>query len=502
MTVFAVSFAIYTLLIVAVGVLAGRHAGRDQESYFLGGRTLGPWVAALSAGASSESGWLTLGLVGWAFTSGVSAYWILPGVLLGYLFNWTILAGRLRAESERLGAITIPDYLSFRFGESTGDGRGSLPIVRLLSVMVILVAMWMYVGAQFAAAGKAFEAAFGMDYLAGVGLGATIVLLYTVIGGFRSACWTDFIQAIVMILALVVFPFWMLLDAGGVDFIRTSLADVEGGKLLAFWPEKTGMAFIGFLFGSGALGINFGYPGQPHVLVRFLALRHRRDAIAGTVISITWGALVLAGAVTLGLLARSYTVTEAAWTAQMSAELAAEAGDSGQTALVLSANALLPGILSGVVLAAVLAAICSTADSQLVVAAGAAANDIYARLIRPGRSSSVVNRITVLILGIGAIGLVFDPELNLFSFVLDYGWAILGAGFGPQVLLALYWNGATRAGAIAGIATGFVTAFGWKELYDSDRWGVELYNLPVAFIAAFVVNVLVSLLTRRDEQTS
>ena len=365
--------------------------------------------------------------------------------------------------------------------------------------MVILVAMWMYVGAQFAAAGKAFEAAFGIDYLVGVGLGAAIVLIYTVIGGFRSACWTDFIQALVMILALVIFPFWMLLDAGGVGFIQSSLAEVDDGKLLGFWPEKTGMAFLGFLFGSGALGINFGYPGQPHVLVRFLALRSRRDAIAGAVISITWGALVLAGAVTLGLLARSYTVTEAAWTSGMSAELAAGASDSGQTALVLSANALLPGMLSGVVLAAVLAAICSTADSQLVVAASAAANDIYSRLIRPGRSSSLVNRITVLILGVGAIGLVFDPDLNLFSFVLVYGWAILGAGFGPQVLLALYWKGATRAGAIAGIATGFAMALGWKMFYDEAATGVELYNLPVAFVAALILNVLVSLVTRRNE---
>lgn len=502
MIVFVVSFTIYTLLIVLVGVLAGRDAGRDQESYFLGGRTLGPWVAALSAGASSESGWLTLGLVGWAFTSGVSAYWILPGVLLGYLFNWTVLAGRLRSESERVGAITIPDYLAFRFGESNADDRNRLPIVRLLSVLVILVAMWMYVGAQFAAAGKAFEAAFGMNYLAGVGLGAAIVLLYTVIGGFRSACWTDFIQALVMILALVAFPAWMLFEAGGMGFIQSSLAEVEDGKLLTFWPEKTGLAFFGFLFGSGALGVNFGYPGQPHVLVRFLALRRRRDAIAGAVISLTWGTLVLAGAVTLGLLARSYTVTEAAWTAGLSVELAEGADDAGQTALVLSASALLPGMLSGVVLAAVLAAICSTADSQLVVAASAAANDIYSRLIRPGRSSSVVNRITVLVLGISAIGLAVDPDLNLFSFVLDYGWAILGAGFGPQVLLALYWKNATRAGAIAGIVTGFLIALGWNQLYDAElaaRTGVELYNLPVAFVAALMANVVTSLLTSGSE---
>ena len=180
--------------------------------------------------------------------------------------------------------------------------------------------------------------------------------------------------------------------------------------------------------------------------------------------------------------------------------LAANAADAGETALVVSANALLPGILSGVVLAAVLAAICSTADSQLVVAASAAANDVYARLVRRGTPSAWVNRITVLILGLGAIGLVLDPDLNVFSFVLEYGWAVLGAGYGPQVLLALWWKGATRAGAIAGIATGFGVALGWKWFYDPAATGVEIYNLPVAFIAALAVNLLVSLATDRGDR--
>lgn len=498
MTVFAVSFAIYTLLIVAVGVITGREAGKDDESYFLGGRSLGPWVAALSASASSESGWLTLGLVGWAFGSGASALWILPGVLLGYLFNWTVLAGRLRTESERLGAITLPDYLSFRFGERTRGGVGAAPVVRLLSVFVILVAMWMYVAAQFAAAGKAFEAAFGVEYLVGVGIGAAIVLAYTVIGGFRAACWTDFVQALVMVAALVVFPAWMLWDAGGTEFIRTELAAAGDPNLLSFLPDKSGAALVGFLFGSGALGINFGYPGQPHVLIRFLALRHRRDAIAGAVISVTWAAMVLIGAVTLGLLARAYVVAGAEWAAPMAAELASGASDAGETALVISANALLPGMLSGVVLAAVLAAICSTADSQLVVAASSVASDLVGRLGR-GRSTTLINRLTVFVLGLGAIGLVIDPDIQVFSFVLTYGWAVLGAAFGPQMLLALFWSRATRGGAIAGMVTGFTVAVLWNEVYDPAATGVELYNLPVAFIAAFVVNVFVSLASWRDD---
>ena len=489
MTVFAVSFILYTAMIVVIGVVAGRNAGKDDESYFLGGRTLGPWVAALSASASSESGWLTIGLVGWAFTAGMSAYWILPGVLIGYLFNWIVLAARLRDQSGNMGAITIPDYLSMRFGEGP---QGKPPIVRLLAVVVVLLAMWLYVAAQFAAAGKAFESAFGMNYQFGVLIGACIVLFYTVIGGFRAACWTDFAQAIVMFVALVLFPIWALTTTIGWGGMTESLSSIEEGQLATFWPQKSGIALVGFLLGSGALGINFGYPGQPHVLVRFLALKSRRDAIPGAVIAFTWGILVLWGAVTLGLLVRAMTIDGAEWTAPLAAELADKVSGAGETGLVLAAQALLPGILGGIVLAAVLAAICSTADSQLVVAASAAASDVYARLINPKGASAWINRLTVLVLGIAAVLIVLDPGIQVFTFVLDYGWAVLGASFGPQVLLALFWRRASRAGAIAGILLGAITALGWK-MYMDNQWGeIEVYNLPLAFCVALVANIAFS----------
>jgi sodium/proline symporter len=487
LTVFAVSFALYTIGIVVIGVLAGRNAGKDDESFFLGGRTLGPWTAALSASASSESGWLTIGLVGWAFTSGASAYWILPGVLIGYVFNWVVLAGPLRDQTERLGAITLPDYLSFRFGEGAG---GYAPVLRLLAVFVIILAMWLYVAAQFAAAGKAFESAFGIDYRWGVVIGAVIVLFYTVIGGFRAACWTDFAQAIVMFVALGLFPIWVLMSTGGYGAMSESLATVDG--LDAFWPEKTGLAFMGFLFGSGALGINFGYPGQPHVLIRFIAMRKRGEAVQAALIAWTWGAVVLWGAVTLGLLVRAYTIEGAEWTAPLAAELAEGASGAGETGLVLAAQALLPGVLGGIVLAAVLAAICSTADSQLVVAASAAASDVYARLFKHQGAGAWINRLTVLILGIAAVLLVLDPGIQVFTFVLSYGWAVLGAAFGPQVLLALFWKRASRAGAIAGMITGVVVALGWKMGFDNTIGGVEVYNLPLAFVVALAVNGVVS----------
>ena len=492
MTVFAVSFILYTGIIVVIGLVAGRNAGKDEEAYFLGGRTLGPWVAALSASASSESGWLTIGLVGWAFTAGMSAYWILPGVLIGYLFNWVVLASRLRSQSGELGAITIPDYLSMRFGE--GGAHGRAPVVRLIAVLVVLLAMWLYVAAQFAAAGKAFESAFGLNYQLGVALGALIVLFYTVFGGFRAACWTDFAQAIVMFVALVIFPVWALSSTIGWTGMQESLGSVQDANLRAFWPEKTGIAFVGFLLGSGALGINFGYPGQPHVLVRFLALKSKRDAIPGAVIAFTWGVLVLWGAVTLGLLVRAMTIDGAEWTGPLAQQLADGAGDAGETGLVLAAQALLPGILGGVVLAAVLSAICSTADSQLVVAASAAANDVYARLVNPKGAKAWINRLTVLVLGIAAVLIVLDPGVQVFTFVLDYGWAVLGASFGPQVLLALFWKRASRAGAIAGMLFGASTALLWKIQLDNELAGIEVYNLPLAFCVALVANIIVSLI--------
>jgi sodium/proline symporter len=482
---FAISFALYTIGIVAVGVYSARFARRSNEDYFLAGRSLGSWTAALSASASSESGWVTLGLVGWAFTSGVSAYWIIPGCLLGFLFNWFVIAGRLRDRSVQCSALTLPDFFSFSF-------RERLPLLRTLSVLVILVAMLLYVAAQLAAAGKAFSASFGgIDYKVGVLIGATVVLLYTVVGGFRAVCWTDFMQAFLMVGTLVIFPIYLLAAHGGYATIFRQLGALDP-DLLRFTPEKTGAALVGFLLGAGALGINFGYPGQPHVLIRFMALKDRREALVGGVISVIWGGLVYWGAVTVGLMARALTAGGVEWGRQM----LQNPDIYGELGLVLSAINLLPGVLAGLVLAAVLAAICSTADSQLVVAASAVANDLYVRLISKGKGQSHmhINRSVVLAIGIAAMLLVIDKDVRVYQYVLTYGWAILGAAFGPQMILLLMWKRASYAGCVAGMLTGFVVAPLWQLTYQPERTGVEVYNLPLAFLVALIVNVVVSLL--------
>ncbi len=500
-TVVAVSFAVYTLAIIGIGLYSARFARRSDEDFFLAGRSLGAWIAALSASASSESGWVTLGLVGWAFASGVSAYWIIPGCVIGFLFNWFVLAGRLRDRSLELNALTLPDFFAFSFKER-------LPLLRTLSVVVILVAMLLYVAAQLAAAGKAFSASFGgVDYRVGVLIGVGVVLLYTVLGGFRAVCWTDFLQALLMVGTLVVFPIYLLATEGGYGFVAEQLRSVDDGGLLRLTPDKVGAVFLGFLLGHTALGINFGYPGQPHVLVRFMALRTRRAALVGGAVSAVWAVCVYWGAVTIGLMARAMTEAGAPWGQVMLAE---ETRDVYQElGLVLSAMHMLPGVLAGLVLAAVLAAICSTADSQLVVAASSAANDLYSRLFSKRREGShmLVNRLVVLGIGLGAMALVFDEGVNVYQYVLTYGWAILGASFGPQVILLLLWKRASYAGCVMGMFTGFAVALLWKYFMDNQYvyesngqyHVVEVYNLTLAFLLALAMNVVVSLLVpRRD----
>jgi sodium/proline symporter len=455
---------------------------------------------------------VTLGLVGWAYASGYAAYWIIPGCLLGYMFNWWILAGPMRDRAVETGALTLPDLFAFHY-------REKLPLLRILSVIVILVAMTLYVAAQLNAAGKAFAFCFpDVSYRWGVLIGATVVLVYTVSGGFRAVCWTDFLQALLMVTALVIFPVYLLATQGGYGFIASTLGESAPGML--HWVpqfDATGAAgaalLFGFLLGHGALGINFGYPGQPHVLVRFMGLKERQSARAAGAIAVTWGLFVYWGAVTVGLFAKAMHEGGAEWAGVL--------GQESELGLVASAMYMLPELIGGLVLAAVLAAICSTADSQLVVAASSAANDIYHRLIgsrreqqqdpadgaRSGWTHSLINRGTVLVLGLVAVLLVIDPQsdIKVYEYVLTYGWAVLGAAFGPQVILMVLWRRTTYAGALAGMLTGFLLAIIWKLTYMDWRAVqleenpaaeiLEVYNLPLAFVAALIVNVVVSLTT-------
>ena len=469
MDLVTISFWVYTLAIMTVGVYSARYGRTTSADFFLANRGLGAWVAALSSSASAESGWVTLGLVGMAFKTGVGALWIVPGTLLAFLFNWLVVADRLRQLSAERQAITVPDVLA-----TSHPGRGST-IIRLLSTIIIISMLTAYVAAQFNAAGKMFESTLDWTYGSGVVVGSAIVLIYTISGGFRAVAWTDVIQALFMIGAVLILPIVLVIHMGGPEAVWNRLLELDQAATLTHpFAENAGLALVGFL--SIWLGIPLGYPGQPHVLVRFMATRDRKAVRRGALISTSWVFLLFTGAVMLGIVARAYYGTL----------------DDPETVLPIAAAEFLPGVIAGIVIAAVLAAICSTADSQLLVSASAISHDLYVRIFhrRPAEKMIILfDRISVLVIGLIATAIAAGEVRVIFDFVL-YAWAGLGAAFGPALILTLLWRRTNAAGVIAGMLIGFSVAIVWREtLHD------VLYELVPAFAAAFLAVIFVSLIT-------
>lgn len=466
------SFVLYTSLIVFVGIYAGRLAKGSDEDYLLAGRSLGPWVAGISASASSESGWVTMGLVGQAFTEGVVTIWILVGCLGGYVFNWFVMAKPLRKLSVETGSLTIPDLLAAKHPEMEKP-------IRWVGMLVIATMMTGYVAAQFGAAGKAFSAVFGMDYVTGVAIGALIVVLYTFAGGFRAVAWTDLLQGILMAIALVVLPWVVIAEIGGVGAMFSSLSS-QGNSLVQLTGGNIGRVAIGVVIGS--LGIGLGYPGQPHVIIRFMAMREEREINQARIISLGWGILVFSGAILLGLATRA---------------LFQELPDA-ETALPLVAVTMLPGVIAGMMLAAILAAICSTADSQLLVAASAVAHDIMFKVFGKEMSQKqrvLLDRISVVVLGLVALAFAAGEVRVVFDFVL-YAWSGLGAGFAPALILTLFWKKTTGKGVVAGMLTGLIVTVFWR---NTPMLKAIIYELVPAFALAFLAVWLVSTLTQKKK---
>jgi sodium/proline symporter len=461
------SFWGYTLAILGVGVYSARYGSSSSTDFFLANRGIGAWVAALSSSASAESGWVTLGLVGMSFQTGIGALWIIPGTVIAFLFNWLVLADRLRKSASIQEAITIPDVLAGNFA-----GRQAM-IIRWLATFIILTMLSSYVAAQFSAAGKMFDAMLGWPYQSGVLAGTSIVLIYSIIGGFRAVAWTDVIQALLMVGAVVILPAVLLVELGGLDVVWDRLNSLEeNGELTQLLAGKTGMALVGFT--AVWLGIPLGNTGQPHILVRFMATRDTNAIRRGAIISTVWVFLLFSGAVLLGIFARAYYGVL----------------DDPETVLPHVATELLPGVIGGMMIAAVLAAICSTADSQLLVSASAISHDIYIRVLgrKPDdRTLLLYNRLAVLVVGLIAMLVALGEVRVIFDFVL-YAWAGLGAAFGPALILILLWKRTSAAGVIAGILVGYLTAIVWRQtLHD------QFYELIPAFFLAFIMILWVSI---------
>ena len=475
--VITIAFLFYSLVILSVGIFSTRFRKKGDHDYLLASRSLGPWVAAFSASASSESAWLVMGLVAEGFREGVAALWVTPGCLLGYLINWFIIAEPLRKRSAEQGSLTVPGYIADRFNETK-------PLLRFIAAVIILVSMTCYVCAQLDASGKIFEKILGTTFRWGVVIGVIYVLIYTIMGGFRAVCWTDFVQALLMLVSLIVIPLLALMKIGGPKNLFIGLHQVDPNLTSPLLGKSGFFLLIGFLLGK--FGIGLGYPGQPHVLVRLMAVRDKKTVKQARIIAPIWMIMVFLGSTLVGMCGRLLFTPE-------------QYGGNPEMILPTAAATMLPGVLAGVIIAGMFAAFCSTADSQLLVASSAISRDIF---YKKGEKedkevSSKFSRICVLVLGVIAGMMALPGKKEIYSFVLDYGWAFMGAAFGPVIILSLLWSGITRWGASAGMVTGFAVTFIWKNIEVLNN---ALYNLVAAFACAIIAVVVVSLMTSNDKK--
>ena len=467
-----ITFGIYLAVMVGIGFVAWKRT-RDFDDYILGGRSLGSYVTALSAGASDMSGWLLMGLPGALYLSGVSEAWIAIGLVLGAWANWKFVAGPLRVYTERTdNALTLPDYFTTRFAT---DGK----VLRIASALVILVFFAIYAASGIVAGARLFESVFGLPYAQALWWGAAATIAYTLIGGFLAVSWTDTVQATLMIFALILTPVIVILSTGGFGDSVHAIEQVDAAKLDWFKGGDLGLVGIVSLLAWG-----LGYFGQPHLLARFMAADSLAVIPRARRIGMTWMILCLLGAMAAGFFGIAY--------------FAAHPGEAGpvtanpERVFIQLANLLFNPWIAGVLLSAILAAVMSTLSCQLLVCASALTEDFYRGFIRPAageRELVWIGRAAVLLVALVAIFIARDPDSRVLGLV-SYAWAGFGAAFGPVVLFSLFWQRMTREGALAGIVVGALTVILWKQT------GSALYEIVPGFIAASIAVVVVSRLSR------
>nr|WP_111495867.1 sodium/proline symporter PutP [Marinobacter bohaiensis] len=470
-----VTFIIYILLMLAIGYIAWKRTS-NLSDYVLGGRSLGPMPSALSAGASDMSGWLLLGLPGYAYAAGYEAIWIAVGLLVGTWLNWLIVARRLRTYSLAAGdSLTLPSYFENRFEDKSR-------ILRIISAFFILLFFLFYTSSGLVAGGKLFETVFGIDYTNAVIIGTVAVVSYTFFGGFLAVVWTDVIQGLLMFAALLLVPIMAINADGGWSATQAAMEAKNPEFLSAFTSaDGSAMTVMGIL---SLLGWGLGYFGQPHILARFKAIRSENDIPTARRIAVVWSGLGLLGALLVGFSAIGYFETPL---------------EDGERAFMLLVDALFHPVIAGVLLAAILAAIMSTADSQLLVSSSALAEDFYKALFRREASQSElvwVGRFAVVGIAVVACALAFNPDSKVLELV-SYAWAGFGAAFGPALILSLFWKRMTRLGALAGIIVGGVTVVVWGNLSGGI---LDLYEIIPGFILATIAIVVVSLATPEPSQ--
>ena len=465
----AISMIIYFVAMIVIGLWAYQRTD-DMDDYMLAGRNLGPLSTALSAGASDMSGWLLMGLPGAFYLSGMSTMWLPIGLTVGAWLNWKYTAPRLRTYTEVAdNSLTIPTFLSARLHDGSR-------LIQIGAGVIILVFFTFYVSSGMVAGGRFFEASFGVDYRLGMVLVAGITVLYTLVGGFLAVAYTDVVQGLMMVTALVAVPVAGLFRLGGPDSLISTINELDPGTW-ALWGASTSLMGI---VSAAAWGL--GYFGQPHIIVRFMALETPQQAKAGRRIGIGWMALACLGAAATALVG-----------------IATYRRDTGQlpnpeTVFIALGQLLFHPLVAGFMLAAILAAIMSTISSQLLVSSSALVEDLYHAFNRKelGEKRSVLlGRVAVMIVSVVAALMAWQADDSILKLV-SFAWAGFGASFGPVVLLALFWRRLTRWGALAGMTTGAVVAAVWANLPGGI---FELYELLPGFVANLIVTIVVSLST-------
>lgn len=464
---------VYSLVIVGVGLVTAR-LNRTLDAYLLADRKLGSWVAAFSERASGESAWLLIGLPGLAFATGAGAVWVGVGCCSGIAFSWLVVARRLREQTEHHGALTLADYFEARH-------RDPGHAVRITATVIILFFFTFYVAAQFLAAGKVLNFYLGITPLQGMLVGAVLVAFYTAAGGLLAVAWTDLIQGILMLVTLAVLPLAVLGELGGPGALHGKLAALGGGYLDPA-PGATGWLATSGVLGSLAIGL--GYMGQPHLVLRFMAITSPRAVRKGAAIAVGWALIAFFGAILLGLVGLAWFGPEAMGEGRLIADQ--------EQLMPLMARTFMPEWLAVVMICGALAAMMSTADSQLLAAASAISEDIYRRLIDP---QAPQKRLVALgrwaTLGVGVVGFVLAWTADTFVYnMVLYAWAGLGAAFGPPLLLSLRWRRTSRAGVLAGLVAGTVAVVVW---YNVPVLRDSLYEMIPGFAASLIATVAFSL---------
>jgi len=489
-----VTIIAYLCFVIVTGVMIGRRGKKSAEGFYLGGRGMGPLVTAMSAEASDMSSWLLMGLPGVAYLSGVAdASWTAIGLAVGTYLNFLLVAKKIRRYSVKLEAITIPSFISKRYGEKK-------PVIMCIASLIILIFFVPYVASGLAAIGKLFNSLFGWDYMLAVIIGAVVIISYTSVGGFSAVATMDLIQSIIMTCALAVITIFGIRQAGGLEAVVENAKALPG--YLSFTqihdPVSKSANPYGFINIISMFAWGLGYFGMPHILVRFMAIRDENELKLSRRIASIWVVISMAVAVCIGMI--GYSVSKAG-------RIPALEGSNSETVIVkiadlLSTYGVLAAIVAGLILAGILAATMSTADSQLLSAASAFSEnmlqDVFGVKLN-AKQTMLVARLTVIIIAIISTFLASDPNSSVFQ-IVSFAWAGFGATFGPAVLCALFWKRSNRQGILAGLVAGGLMVFIWKFAVRPMGGLWNIYELLPAFVVAFAAIVVVSLITPAPEK--